>query len=329
MTPAELEDALAGSDEYAARDAVRAVAEILRRPTHGDEDRIGLALALSEAAPGHPSVRVREEIAKACDAFPDPFFDAALAVLAADSDAYVREHARRAADRHATKKDRHKRDAQQRELDVALRAVDDAEGRAEGAKVRRLAERAVRRGVEQFMAQLDHELGKVHEAIGESLERLEVEADRDAPSPAALRRDVGDLQNRVGYLFSMLRRSRAYSQRITPRFERTDVAALVGEARAARGAGEGAGGRRVRGRRGAGARDGRGPARDAPGAAEPLSERRRGVRREHGRGGAGAHGPRRGARAEGGERGGGRGDRPGEGDERWGAGVRVHAVQER
>ncbi len=235
MTPAELEEALAGSDEYAARDAVRAVAEILRRPTHDDEDRIGLALALSEAAPVHPSARVREEIAKACDAFPDPFFDAALAVLAADSDPYVREHARRAADRHATKKKgRHKRDAQQRELDVALRAMDDAEGgveqRAKGPELRRLAERAVRRGVEHFMAQLDHELGKVHEAIGESLGRLEVEADRDAPSPAALRRDVGDLQNRVAYLFSMLRRSRAYSQRITPRFERTDVAALVGEA---------------------------------------------------------------------------------------------------
>jgi signal transduction histidine kinase len=229
VTPAELEEALAGSDEYAARDAVRAVAEILRRPTHEDEDRIGLALALSEAAPVHPRARVREEIAKACDAFPDPFFDAALTVLAADADPYVREHARRAADRHATKKkERHKRDAQQRELDVALRAMDDAEG----PKVRRLAERAVRRGVEHFMAQLDHELGKVHEAIGESLGRLEVEADRDAPSPAALRRDVGDLQNRVAYLFSMLRTSRAYSQRIRPRFERTDVAALVGEARA-------------------------------------------------------------------------------------------------
>jgi len=233
VTPAVLEEALAGSDEYAARDAVRAVAEILRRPMHDDEDRIGLALALSEAAPVHPSARVREEIAKACDAFPDPFFDAALTVLAADSDPYVREHARRAADRHATKKkERQKRDAQQRELDVALRAMDDAEGRAEPPKVRRLAERAVRRGVEHFMAQLDHELGKVHEAIGESLGRLEVETDRDAPSPAALRRDVGDLQNRVAYLFSMLRRSRAYSQRITPRFERTDVAALVGEARA-------------------------------------------------------------------------------------------------
>jgi hypothetical protein len=93
VTPAALEEVLAGSDEYAARDAVRAVAEMLRSPTHDDVDRIGLALALSEAAPGHPSVRVREEIAKACDAFPDPFFDAALAVLAADADPYVREHA--------------------------------------------------------------------------------------------------------------------------------------------------------------------------------------------------------------------------------------------
>jgi signal transduction histidine kinase len=243
VTPAQLEEALAESDEYAARDAVRAVAEILRRPMHGDEDRIGLALALSEAAPVHPSARVREEIAKACDAFPDPFFDATLTVLAADGDPYVREHARRAADRHATKKkERHKRDAQQRELDVALGALsamdamDDADGHAErhapGPSPRRLAERAVRRGVEHFMAQLDHELGKVHESIFESLGRLEVETDRDAPSPAALRRDVGDLQNRVAYLFSMLRRSRAYSQRITPRFERTDVAALVGEARA-------------------------------------------------------------------------------------------------
>ena len=233
MTPAQLEEVLAGSDEYAARDAVRAVAEILRRPAHDDHDWMGLSLALSEAAPAHRSARVREEIAKACDAFPDPFFDAALTVLAADADPYVREHARRAADRHATKKkERHKRDAQQRELDVALRAMDDAEGGAERPKVRRLAERAVRRGVEHFMAQLDHELGKVHEAIGESLCRLEVETERDAPSPAALRRDVSDLQTRVAYLFSMLRRSRAYSQRITPRFERTDVAALVGEARA-------------------------------------------------------------------------------------------------
>jgi signal transduction histidine kinase len=236
VTPAQLEEALAGSDEYAARDAVRAVAEILRRPVHDDEDRIGLVLALSEAAPMHSSARVREEIAKACDAFPDPFFDAALAVLAADADPFVREHAGRAADRHAAKKkERNKRDTQQRELDVALGALgtmDDAEGGAERSSVRRLAERAVRRGVEHFMTQLDHELGKVHEAIGESLGRLEVETDRDAPSPAALRRDVGDLQNRVAYLFSMLRRSRAYSQRITPRFERTDVAALVGEARA-------------------------------------------------------------------------------------------------
>ena len=237
MTPAQLEEALSGSDEYAARDAVRAVAEILRRPMHGDEDRIGLALALSEAAPAHKSARVREEIAKACDAFPDPFFDAALTPLAADSDPYVRQHARRAADRHATrKKERHKRDAQERELDVALRAIDEVEGDAapgvQGSGARRLAERAVRRGVEHFMAQLDHELGKVHEAIGVSLSRLEVEADRDAPSPAALRRDVGDLQTRVAYLFSMLRRSRAYSKRIAPRFERTDVAALVGEARA-------------------------------------------------------------------------------------------------
>jgi signal transduction histidine kinase len=236
VTPAQLEEALAGSDEYAARDAVRAVAEILRRPVQDDADRIGLALALSEAAPVHPSARVREEIAKACDAFPDPFFDAALAVLAADADPFVREHAGRAADRHAAKKKaRRKRDAQQRELDVALDALgamDGGKGGADRSGVRRLAERAVRRGVEQFMSQLDHELGKVHDAIGESLGRLEVEADRDAPSPAALRRDVGDLQNRVAYLFSMLRRSRAYSKRITPRFERTDVAVLVGEARA-------------------------------------------------------------------------------------------------
>jgi signal transduction histidine kinase len=233
VTPVQLEEALAGSDEYAARDAVRAAADILRRATHDEHDWMGLSLALAEAASVHPSARVREEIAKACDAFADPFFDAALTALAADADPYVREHARRAADRHATKKKgQHKRDSQKRELDVAFAAMDDAEGGVGSAKVRRLAERAVRRGVEHFMGQLDHELGKVQKAIGQSLSRLEVETERDAPSPAALRRDVGDLQNRVAYLFAMLRRSRAYSKRIPPRFERTDVAALVAEARA-------------------------------------------------------------------------------------------------
>jgi len=144
VTPAELEEALAGSDEYAARDAVRAVAEILRRPTHDDEDRLGLALALSEAASVHPSARVREEIAKACDAFPDPFFDATLTVLAADGDPYVREHARRAADRHATKKkERHKRDAQERELDVAVKKLQalHAEQEALSAKVQAIDEK--------------------------------------------------------------------------------------------------------------------------------------------------------------------------------------------
>jgi hypothetical protein len=81
------------------------------------------------------------------------------------------------------KKERHKRDGQQRELDVALRAMDDAEGeggRCQGPHARRLAERAVCRGVEHFMvAQRDHELGKVPEATFESLARLDVETDRE------------------------------------------------------------------------------------------------------------------------------------------------------
>ncbi len=173
----------AGRDARAARGGPRGgrrVRRARRRPSgRGDPappDARGRGPDRPRARPvrGGPGTRARAcagKIAKACDAFPDPFFDATLAVLAVDNDPYVREHARRAADRHATKKkERHKRDTQQRELDVALGALgamDDADARGEGRSPRRLAERAVRQGVEHFMAQLDHELGKVHEAIFE------------------------------------------------------------------------------------------------------------------------------------------------------------------
>jgi len=226
VSPEELTALVASPDEYAVRDAVRACAERMRGP--GEDDRVGLAIVLVRLAETHRSARVREEIAKACDALPDPFFDAALEALDKDPDPYVREHARRAADRRAVqRKAKQKQGEQQREADAVLREIEATYDKG----ARRLAERAVRRGVEHVTARLYHELAKVQDAVNGSLDRLTGEIESDAPGKAALRRHASELRGRVDYMHAIVKRGREYGAQIKPDFARTEVGALVEEAR--------------------------------------------------------------------------------------------------
>jgi hypothetical protein len=202
VTPRALAAAVAGADFASVRAAVRACAEYLRTDDLGEDRR-----ALAEVLVGllsHEDPEVRHEVAEACDLLPDPYFGRALEALIVDPDGFVKNAARRAGDRRARRrKAREKDDAQERVMGDLLQELGAGHRKA----TRRIADRAVRRGVELFVARLDHELRKPRGAIESALALLAREADRPDLSPAEVRRLAAELGQAFALVGSIVQRS--------------------------------------------------------------------------------------------------------------------------
>ncbi|HEY2509526.1 MAG TPA: HAMP domain-containing sensor histidine kinase [Polyangiaceae bacterium] len=222
MSAGGLAEAIASGDEGAILAAVAAA----RGALEGEElavDRAGLAELLVPLARS-PSVEVREAVAGLADRFPAPWFDRAMEAFAGDGDRWVRSAATRAAERRARVRGRRKKAAG---LEQAQgEALDEVE-RAYGKKARRLAERAVRQGREQFVAGLDHELKKVAESFDRALAALGAEIDRPSPSAAVLRAQAGALKSQFAFSRAIVRRAREATARTVGRFADEAIGPLL------------------------------------------------------------------------------------------------------
>jgi signal transduction histidine kinase len=226
MTPRSLSDSLSSPDPTVVRAAVRACAAYLRSDDLS-EDRRALAEILLGAV-AHPDPEVRQAIADVCDLFPDPFFTRALEALIHDADHYVRTSARRAGDRRARRdKSRAKDDARDERYGELLAEIESTYD----AGARRLAERAVRRGVEHLAARLDHELTKPRAAVDRALALLTAAIDRPDRNPVEMRRLAGEVAEGVALLQSIVERTRAYAQPFKPTFRPERLVPLLEEAR--------------------------------------------------------------------------------------------------
>ena len=124
----------------------------------------------------HKSPTVRQGVADACDAFPDATFDEVHAQLLEDGDAYVMAAAEAAGHRHVKGRRRKtKAKVQEALVEELLRGLDDVYDK-DGQRIaaRRIAERAIERGVEHFAARLEHEVSKARPSIHAALASLEL-----------------------------------------------------------------------------------------------------------------------------------------------------------
>ena len=226
MRPEQLTAAIEGEDERAVLAAVTACAKALRG---GDVtiERIDLAEVMCSLL-DHASPEVRQEIAHVCDTFPDPFFTQALEQLTRDTDRFVQNAARRAGERRArARKERRKDETREQVLAELLAAIE----KDHGPNGRRLAERAVRRGIEHFVVRLDHEVSKSDRATERALVELDAEIGKRDPNPAALRRQTAVLREHFGLVRSMIERGCAYAAQAKPVFAEEGLAAIVDQAR--------------------------------------------------------------------------------------------------
>ena len=227
MTESELRAALdAARDHDEVRRVVRACGDCLR--TASDVDHVGLSSTLLPLA-SHANEKVRQAVADACDTFPDPFFDRALDLLAADVDHYVRAAASRAAQRRAVKRKTFtKAEKQERVLTDLLSEIETKHGKG----ARRLGERCVRRGVEHVVGRLYHELSKTDHALDRALAALRAELSEPRPSIGAIRRQEEELREKVELVRAILQRGREYAAAAKGSFADESLASIVEEARA-------------------------------------------------------------------------------------------------
>jgi signal transduction histidine kinase len=109
--------------------------------------------------------------------------------------------------------------------------LDELE-RVHGKDARRLAERAVERGVEHFAQMLDHETRKAKNATHLALAQLATELDRPERSLGLLRELLDAVRERSLFVFSIVRRARDYATRAKPAFAEERLARIIDEARA-------------------------------------------------------------------------------------------------
>jgi signal transduction histidine kinase len=202
MTEDNLRTALdTAPDDDALCVAIRRGGDSLRQ--EGDTDQVGLAALLAPLA-SHPSEKVRKAVGDACDLFPAPFFDRVLVLLAADLDHYVRAAAVRAGQRRALRrKAALKAESEERVLLDLLGEIERKHGKAS----RKLAERAVRRGVEQVVGRLNDELSRMNQ-------------------PGAA------LREQIDFVQAIIRRGREYAGDVKAAFTDEQLASVLDEARA-------------------------------------------------------------------------------------------------
>ena len=223
--PAALAEAIASGEDGRILAAVAAAGGDLRG-TDLASDRRGLAELLVSLA-GHPSAEVRQQVAEIADLFPEPWFDRAIDAFGRDADRWVRSAAARAAERRARAGGRRKKAAG---LERAQgEALDEIE-RVHGKRWRRVGERAVRQGREQFVAGLDHELKKNAESFEPALAPLGAEVDRPDPSPAVLRAQAAALRSELAFSRAIVRRAREATARRVGRFADEAIAPLLAQA---------------------------------------------------------------------------------------------------
>jgi signal transduction histidine kinase len=226
MSAVHLRRVVAAGDEQEARRAIRACGERLRAGLAEEREELVLDLALLAR---HASAIVRLAVADVCDAFPDDTFDATHARLLEDPDHYVRAAAEAAGHRRAKRRRQAaKGNEEERVLAEILGEIES--GYTKGA--RKLAERAVERGVERFAAQLEHEVGKTRTPIHVALTQALTEIERPERSLGLARDRVAVARERIGLVFSMVRRAREYATQMKPSFADESLAAIVDEAHA-------------------------------------------------------------------------------------------------
>jgi signal transduction histidine kinase len=226
MSVAHLRSVVGAGDEQEARRAIRACGEQLRAGLAEDREELASALALFAH---DASAIVRLAVADACDAFPDETFDATHARLLADADHYVRAAAEAAGHRRVKRRRQAaKGNEEERVLADILGEIEARHGKA----TRKLAERAVARGVERFAAQLEHEVGKTRTPINVALRQVLAEIERPERSLGVARDLVATARERISLVFSMVRRAREYATPMKPSFADESLAAIVEEARA-------------------------------------------------------------------------------------------------
>jgi signal transduction histidine kinase len=226
VTADELRREIASGDEQAARRAVRACGARLREGHVGDADEIlETLLPLVESL----SAILRQAVADVCDAFPDGLFETTHLRLLADRDPYVRRSAEAAGHRHAQlRRQRARVESEEQALEDVLGELE----RRHGKGARKLAERAVERGVETFAQMLDHEVRKTKNAIYLALEELAAELERPERSLGLLRDHLATVRERSAFVFAIVLRARDYVSRPRPVFAEQGLAKLVDEARA-------------------------------------------------------------------------------------------------
>jgi signal transduction histidine kinase len=242
------------ASEERVRDAVSACTDCLR-DGGVEEDPFAIGDKLLPLVT-HPSAKVRQAVADACEHLPEAMCDRALETLFVDRDGYVRRAAQRSAERRAVRrKKRKKDDGASRELAFIYEAIGK---KSKSAK--KLAERAVALEREALVAKLNHEVSKIVTPLQQAIHELGQEAKKEHVDRGALARSVEIARERLAFLWSIHVSARAMTATVTPEFRRENVAKLVDEGAAqlverlggASGAGRGvngAGGAETRGAR--------------------------------------------------------------------------------
>jgi signal transduction histidine kinase len=227
MTLDSLRRAVDSGDAQHVRRTIWSCAESLREArADAPTALVGALVALAT----HDSPSVRQAIADASDAFPDDVFDDLHPRLLADADRFVRAAADAAGHRHA--KTRQRTTKRKVEEKLVVDALRELESEPLGKGARRLAERAVERGIEVFTAHLAHEVGKAQPAIHRALAKLDADVGKPGMSPALLREQIATVRERSQFAFAMVRRARDYTERGKPVFKDEHLASIVDEARA-------------------------------------------------------------------------------------------------
>ncbi len=159
----------------------------------------------------HPMGEVRQALAEIGDTLSDAHFDLVIERLADDSDRYVRNAATATAARKVSKRKARGKAVQQEEQ--VLEALDEIAAK-DGKAARRRVDAAVRRGVEQFVRRLEHELNKPDSFATRALVALQAELAKPDASVALMRRHVATLDEQVDFRRTIMERARQYATEI-------------------------------------------------------------------------------------------------------------------
>jgi signal transduction histidine kinase len=217
--------AIASGDDARIRDAVRAAADDLREG-RGALDPIETAEVVSTLVT-HPSSRVRQAVAEACEILVDAYAEPALAILVEDTDHYVKTAARRSLDRRGSrKKTKAKDDDSRRTVEASLADMEKKFGRP----ARRLAERIAQRETEYFVRLLRHELVKIATPLEFSVGEIRRALDAPQINREALKKHAAITTERLKHVYAVIESARAYTTEVASDFRDESLASLVDEA---------------------------------------------------------------------------------------------------